>query len=410
MFIFRRLQMGVYKLKAYLNTYDGDKPYTEKIVGKTIQNSRVIYIDALSKLIEIYEQFMKSDEEKTFAKLTVFELEKFTLYLTKISYYKRKVNVFIDYRYVDDIDVEDTILFPEFLPEVPPDFDLYIRKVDDVHSIDVNSVRLQNDVDSKKFDGKVSNFVKVSELLPTLSKDDADYVNDVLKVGAWHRHLIRNKGKEYVKEIRRKEYEPTIHIVDVSQEQNEMSETSQNLFRQFVHTIDKFVHRLKNNPILQDVTFYGCSIESDFAMTKHITAYNNNTYPIVITNDTDMLVLLCNVNCLIKFILKHHVYYINPVNFWRYVFGTVLPPNIIKMLCVMKGTDYNCCDERTLAYTFEQLLRRMNVPKFSDLTEQGMYEYFYNYFSTNKHYKNSAYTALALNMYLIDIESTFYVM
>ena len=386
--------MGVYKLKVYMDSYGGDKPYTEKVVGKTIQNSRVIYIDALSKLIEIYGQFMESDNEHTFAKLTAFELEKFTLYLTKIAYYKRKVNVFIDYRYVDDIDVENTILFPEFLPEVPADFDPYVRKECNVHNININSVRLQNDVESKKFDGVASNYVKISELLTTLSKEDADYVNDVLRVGAWHRHLIRNKGKELIKEIRRKEYG---------------GDDTTNLFRPFVHNIDKFVHKLKHNPLLQDVTFYGCSIESDFAMAKHITAYNNNTYPIVITNDTDMLALLCNVNCLIKFILKHHVYYINPVNFWRYVFGTVLSPNIIKMLCVMKGTDYNCCDEKTLAYTFEQLLRRMNVAKFSDLVEQNMYEYLYNYFSTNKHDKNTAYTALALNMYLIDIENTFYV-
>ena len=48
------------------------------------------------------------------------------------------------------------------------------------------------------------------------------------------------------------------------------------------------------------VSFFGCSNESDFAISKHIHTYNKHSYPTIYTNDTDMVVLLADVDCVIN--------------------------------------------------------------------------------------------------------------
>jgi hypothetical protein len=42
---------------------------------------------------------------------------------------------------------------------------------------------------------------------------------------------------------------------------------------------------------------YQCNIESDFAIRNHVLMYNLKNKPRIITNDTDMVVLLCDVDC-----------------------------------------------------------------------------------------------------------------
>ena len=333
--------MGINGLITYITKYGNSNPVTERIVGKTIHNTRVIYLDALSKLIEIYNQYMNGIEiPKTYEGLFQYEIEKFTTYLEKISYYKRRVNVFIDYHFTGKIEI-DELLFKQYLPQ------------------------------------------------PTEEYKD--------KPEEWYNYLMRVKCKEHKIAVRRKQIE---------RKTGEPYED--NIFRKLVHNSSAFVEELRNNSKLSNVSFYGCSIEADFAMAKHIHTYGRDVYPIIITTDTDLLALLCDVNCIVKFSVGRKTYFINPIEFWASVFKTNLSHTTIKMLCVMKGIDFNMVDNFIKIKTFDEALTRLNIKSFENLTDADLYAYFYKYFETYKYFEESKYTALALNLYLINMENTFY--
>ena len=326
--------MGISGLMIYIAKYGNANPVTERIVGKTIHNTRVIYLDAISKLIEIYNQYMNSVEmPKTYEGLFQFEVEKFTIYLKKISYYKRTVNVFIDYHFDGKIELDD-LIFKDYLPKPTDEY-----------------------------------------------KDKPEE--------EWIDYLLRVKSKEHKSNIRKKDDES-------------------NIFRLLIHNSSKFVSTLKSNPQLSNVSFYGCSIEADFAMSKHILTYSKDIYPIIITVDTDLLALLCNVNCIIKYSIGKRTYFVNPVEFWSSVFKRTLNPTTIKMLCVMKGIDFNTFDQNIKIRTFEDALVKLNVKSFNEVNEDMLYEYFKQYFEKNKLVEETKYTALALNLYLVNMENTFY--
>ena len=74
----------------------------------------------------------------------------------------------------------------------------------------------------------------------------------------------------------------------------------------------------------------------------------------------------------------------------------------------MKGIDFNMVDNFIKIKTFDEALTRLNIKSFENLTDADLYAYFYKYFETYKYFEESKYTALALNLYLINMENTFY--
>ena len=356
---------------SYIIKYGNSSPITERISGNKIYNSRVIYLDALSKLIEIYNQFRKSDEVQTYDNLFEYEVSRFSAYLLKMSYYKRQIYVFIDYHYKDDINI-DNLLFKDYLPIPTDNFKVYEKNgeykyIEEIPSEDVQSYKIVENPES----------------------------NVLLKV--WYKYLVKVKSKEDMHARRKHDIEMTEGIP-----------YEENIFRKFIYNIKDFVQKLKENKELSFTTFYGCSIESDFAIAKHINSYNKNTYPIVITNDTDIIALLCDVDCIIRYTLNGKMYIINPPSFWEKVFGTKLSSNVIKILCVLKGVDYNINDNMSCICNFTDILKILNVDSYKDITESMLHEYLNKYFESNKNKKCIRYTALALNVYLINMEITFY--
>ena len=135
-----------------------------------------------------------------------------------------------------------------------------------------------------------------------------------------------------------------------------------------LYTIEKFNYINSNKYHLKDnIKFYGCDIESDFAIAKHVHE-NNNNYKKIITNDTDLLLLLYNVqNC--EVILKINKYdknnqvvdykncifdennlyeevesnkdtiYIIPNQLWKFIITNTKYNNLILYSCI-KGNDY----------------------------------------------------------------------
>lgn len=367
--------MGINKLRYYIAKYGNFSPITERVRKDRIYNTRVIYLDALGKLIEIYHQFLEIADVASYEKLFDYEVSKFSTYLIKISYYKRKVYVFVDYHYVDNLAVQDLIL-PEYLPSIDPELKVYKQD------------------ESYRFVGEEGEDIVIEEdrIIPNENIPH----DELLKV--WYRYLIKVKCKESMHERRKKEVEEEI---DESYDDN--------IFRKFIHNFEDFTKKLKANPDLSHVSFYGCSIECDFAMTKHIKLYSNSLYPIIITNDTDFAALLCDVDCLIKYVFGKKTYFIHPPTFWKKVFDNVtLSSKIIKTLCVIKGVDYNIKDDITKLRDFSDILGILGVHSFSDLTEELLNDYIRKYLEENKNNENTKYTALALNVYLVNMENTFY--
>jgi hypothetical protein len=90
------------------------------------------------------------------------------------------------------------------------------------------------------------------------------------------------------------------------------------------------------------VEFYGCECESDYVIYKHLTTYNKNNHPTIYTKDSDIIQLLWNVDCNIRFNYNRENVNINPIKFWKWLFNS---DNVkyedIAMFCILSGTDYN---------------------------------------------------------------------
>jgi hypothetical protein len=165
-----------------------------------------------------------------------------------------------------------------------------------------------------------------------------------------------------------------------------------------------------NIPLME---IFQCSIESDFAIRNHIEIYNKFSYPRIITNDTDFMVLLCDIDCEIEITIKnldskYERCVLNPKTFWNEVFGCQMKPDVIKMLCVLLGTDFNHYHPLSPIHIhdFESILELLNCNKFSDITDDKLKMYIYN---TSIQYPENRYvkeTILALNLYLNNIEGS----
>lgn len=176
-------------------------------------------------------------------------------------------------------------------------------------------------------------------------------------------------------------------------------------FTLIIYMFPKIVENLK----FENVKFLGCEIESDFAISKHIHSYSKNAFPTIYSSDTDMLVHMCDINCVVKLNdskLLHNTYYINPVVFWEKIFGCQLSKKMIKTICVLMGTDYNPYSSLSPIHIkhFNDVLKMMNVDSFDKVDEDLFFMKIYMIMKKNEGNIYCSQTALALNMYLNDLE------
>lgn len=188
---------------------------------------------------------------------------------------------------------------------------------------------------------------------------------------------------------------------------------------------------------LDNVKFFGCEIESDFAISKHIHTYSKNAFPTIYSSDTDMLCLMCDVDCVVKLSIKNgrrnlkknkdqrtliedniikffdgkHVsdnltFFVNPISFWEELFKCKLSPKIIKILCVLMGTDYNPYHPKSPIHIryFDDILKILNIDKFEDIDEDVLLANIYMIMKNNEDNVYCKQTAIALNMYLNELE------
>jgi hypothetical protein len=177
-----------------------------------------------------------------------------------------------------------------------------------------------------------------------------------------------------------------------------------------------FIPSILNDINKENTEVFQCTIESDFAIKNHIDIYNKFTYPRIITNDTDLLVLLCDVDCEIEISVKLQYgnnttferYVLNPIKFWFEVFKCHLKPEIIKILCVLVGTDFNLYNKLSPIhlYSFNSILKPLKCNSFSDINVDSLKLYIYKIALQNSDDIHVKETMVALNMYLNNIEGS----
>jgi hypothetical protein len=97
---------------------------------------------------------------------------------------------------------------------------------------------------------------------------------------------------------------------------------------------------------------------------------------------------------------------INPPKFWQSVFGCVMDSQVIKILCVLLGTDYNKYRRGSVIHLkcFSEILTWLNLKNYSEMTLEMLKNYVYVKIQKYPADMNIKETVVALNLYLNNIE------
>ena len=479
--------MGIRKLIKYINTNNNYINLAQKESGNNIYISNIIYFDITYKLIEMYNKFMQSSsninvdfDSKVNELLLYIESELLKLF-NKLKKSNRIIYIFVDYKFMNNLK-EHSVLFKDFLNinvnyhERVNSISMIKRKYlklldnteDDYNTMKylINKVRCMFELISiysisNKLD--IEKYISIPYLLKN-EKDTkvCDKLNILLNEGRY-RYLILRGGKYIVKKRRGKELFSFLNISNNPNQNEEQTKsfsddditkpiTSIQSQRTYPFNMDKLLFNtiskngydkmneflnyvpftiiiymfpmIVKNINIENVKFYGCEIESDFAISKHIHIYSKNAFPTIFSNDTDMLCLMCDVDCTVKLSLKRdrrNIYkkikfnnssnsltcFVNPILFWQDIFGCTLNPRIIKILCVLMGTDYNPYNSKSPIHIkwFEDILKILNIEKFEEIDEDILLTNIYIIMKNNENNIYCKQTAIALNIYLNELEN-----
>lgn len=106
--------------------------------------------------------------------------------------------------------------------------------------------------------------------------------------------------------------------------------------------VSKIKSEINNREIKTQIDFIGCENESDFVIRKHILLYNSLNCPTIYTTDSDLFMLLSDVNCYIRIKSSTLNIRIKPNLFWQWLTGlkNIYLNDIIAFCCIL-GNDYN---------------------------------------------------------------------
>jgi hypothetical protein len=106
--------------------------------------------------------------------------------------------------------------------------------------------------------------------------------------------------------------------------------------------VSKIKSKIKEKEIKTQIDFIGCENESDFVIRKHILLYNSLNCPTIYTTDSDLFMLLSDINCYIRIKSSNLNIRIKPNLFWQWLTGlkNIYLNDIIAFCCIL-GNDYN---------------------------------------------------------------------
>lgn len=453
--------MGIHNIIRLINSSNTLKfPQIER--GEFIYKPTIAYLDFTYKLIDAYNAFKpNAPDSNANAWPALFKHVVSYLYriLTRINDCN-EIHVFVDYKFpqkyvgrqFNNIRFFDYMVKPndfskkELVNAIPLIKRKYVMALVTCPNADLsNHIRCMHELRSLYTvnNSTIEKYVSIAWVLEQLANGDDGWhnvctaccTNDVqidpsniptiietlnsLVSYGWFRYILLRGGKIQNRDYRHTAKLPFVHAMAEKYGTNNMSKLidvyngdktkiaeliySQIPFVTLIYAFPLIAQELKK--CVPNVHFYGCEVEAELAITNHIKTYSLSAFPIIYSCDTDLLALLCDVECVLRLELKgskHSVnYYINPPMFWRQVFGTYVNSSIVRLLCVLKGTDYNKGVE-TDPLTFESfdaILSTLGVTNFSELTEDGLLFYIANMLKRNEGNSHCKHCAFAVNMY-----------
>lgn len=455
--------MGIHKLLSYIkNTSEIYFPQFES--KDSIYISNVIYFDMTYKLIEIYNSYMKMisepgistlkqpkrkntinpkiiTEEVELKGLLEYIAKELTNLFEKLINYNRAIYVFVDYRFSDSV-IMFNLLFKNYvelsiskkerlnyIPMIKREYIDLLKKDEitinsEIFINIVKSIRCQYELTSKyeqlnNLD--ITEYISLNYLIRQCQPTDESYLMKLeylLNIGKF-RYMILRGAKWQTKKHRsdrmfsffsRDEYvENNINktLINVLEKEDYMKLNKWNKhlpFNLVLYCFPLIMNMIKT----KGVYYLGCEVESDFAIVKHVKAYSRHSFPTIYTNDSDLLVLLNDVDCIVKLNINSckKTYLLNPVKFWQQLFGCQLSCRLIKIMCVLLGTDYNpySPDSPIHIKNFKEILTWLKINKYEEIDEDLLLVNIYMKMKENPNNKYCQQTARALNIYLNDIE------
>ena len=310
--------MGVSGLLKLISEHAAKHPIKQKYI------SNVLYIDFTSMMIECYEKYAPY----------INDLNKLIeLIATNIEIPKKynEILCFIDYRKNVIMNINpNMILFRKTILE----YSNYVMNNVSMKYVN-NTIRIHDELNETcmLWDNIDLDTVIIEEI-------DNDYDKNIGKL----RYMLFKYSKQTT--LMRRRYEKNI-----STKQYKIP------FTAVLYSIPMLIKLLSKR--FENIKFYGCDLESDFAIRYHIMRYNKNSYPTIITNDSDLVTLLNNYNCMIN--IKG--YMIEPIKFWKKIFNCRLSTRVISILSVLVGTNYN----ESVYNSFYSILKLNGFNSFSEI-------------------------------------------
>jgi hypothetical protein len=311
-------------------------------------------------------------------------------------------SLFYDYQFPEAIPISN-VLFYDYIPRYI-DYSLEEQLKSTPY---IDNSKIYSGIDDIKkniickfeFDNCYNSKLNPSNMYPVSKLEILDSQKiECLNLG-WMRYLITRGGKMSTKKERKERGE--LLSFDNAQIQNLENSVLQYSFYMLPDMLMSF----------SEIPAYGCNIEADFAIAKYVRLKMRNIYPLICSNDSDMLMLLNDVNCSVRLLRNSVEYFVNPVLFWKSIFRCVLPYDVIIILCILKGTDYNKYTENSPIHIdrFEDILQILNVPTYSKITFDLLINYLQSVFQKFPTALEVKETSLALNIYLqyMSFESCF---
>lgn len=359
--------MGIKHLRSVIHAY-----YNAKLQkSNRIIRSTVCYIDCTSKIVYNANNMNKNINNKSpielIENIVNKSVEAIAKQINRGFHYNKFILVF-DLKSISDINPKFE-LSQEIIDQYVKLLDTnkesmasipMLPKIMDIYNTDVDSLKLSvrnlyevrwNYWSPNK---QITNYTSIRRLLKTETNPDViDKLNTLYKSGI-ERYILFRGAKYLTKHARLREKNMSTDIVE-------------KLFKTDAHKFDKefrkyllnapynliisltrrIVDGIINSTPDKDVSFLGCEHEADFVIRNHIKHYHSNACPTIYTCDSDIVMLMCDVNCVVKIPYedvdrrKFNIS-IYPIEFWKWILRTnkIDFKNIVTICCLL-GTDYN---------------------------------------------------------------------
>lgn len=239
----------------------------------------------------------------------------------------------------DDVLIEEH----KFTPVVPSNAPLNETLKDVVRNLYEVTTSFWNPI-------KTTEYITLDSLLkdPSMSEEQLKYVNEAYRVAI--NRFIMFRFMKHSEIVKRRKNNNRFDIPEQLMESKTFNEDFKDSLMNIPYTIiismlpviKKYCEDNLCKHSEYHVEFYGCECESDYVLYKHVITYNRNNHPTIYTRDSDIIQLLWNIDCNIRFNIEKQNININPIYFWRWLFNAEnVNYNDIIMFCILSGTDYN---------------------------------------------------------------------